>query len=319
MATSNAISAQRPDPVPVGTLLDLDDIALDEIDVWLAFARSLADGRRDVSRALEGRVLCPLFGQESSRTFVNSTSAFLRMGGTVLPLALSGTRFGSRWKEPVQDFAVLLDACCDHVVCRDGDMQTIRDLAAALSIPFVNAGNGTGTGAEHPLQALVDLYTIREVFGERKLHILMMGGTHIRTTRSQIKLFLREGHALTIMAPPPRTPNADIETLITEQCAIRSPSDPTPWNAFDLIYHNGIDEDADTESPHAYCLDIETVRTRCFEGAIMHSLPRKNELSPCLDPTPYNLYFRQMMLARWVFQSIFYHQNIASRMHAHAK
>ena len=46
-------------------------------------------------RSLRGKILCPIFAQESSRTFMNSTTGFQKMGGTVSPLNFSNTRFGS--------------------------------------------------------------------------------------------------------------------------------------------------------------------------------------------------------------------------------
>ena len=304
--------------MPIKKLVDLDDISLDEIEQWLAVARAIENGRREVSRLLEAKVLCPLFGQESSRTFINSVTSFQRMGGTVLPISQSGTRFGSKWKEPVQDFAVLLNSCCDHIIFRDSDMQKVRDIAALVDIPFINAGNGMGVGSEHPMQELVDLFTIREAFAGQKIRILMMGGSHIRTTRTQIKLFLRCGYEVSVMSPRPEVDNSDIDALIESQCRTIPPSDLGSWQDYDLIYHNGIDENPDAEAPRSYWLSLERLKQRKFNGYVMHSLPRKNELSDCVDDTFHNLYFRQMRASQWVFQSVFLHQELAQRTTAHA-
>ncbi len=300
------------------TLVDLDDRPMDEIGRWLDMAHEIERNRWDVSRSLRGRILCPVFAQESSRTYMNATTGFQKMGGTVSPMNFANTRFGSDWKEPARDFACLLDSCFDQVVFRSGDMQAVRELAALVNIPFINAGNGAGAGSEHPMQALVDLYTLKRQFGDGRLRILMIGGTHIRSTRSQIKLFLRAGHEVTVMGPPAGVDNADIERIIGEQCRSVSPGEPADWSGFDVVYHNGMDEDSAAWAPEEYRLTLDILGRRRFRGKVMHSLPRKNELTDCVDDTGYNLYFQQMKNSRWVFQSVFWHQHHERRMPRHA-
>lgn len=302
----------------VRTLVDLDDLPMDEVWRWLDMAHEIAINRLDISGALRGKILCPVFAQESSRTYMNAIAGFQKMGGAVSPLNFANTRFGSCWKEPAQDFACLLDSCFDQVVFRSGDMQSVRELAALVNIPFINAGNGVGTGAEHPMQALVDLYTLHRQFGDCRLRILMIGGTHIRSTRSQIKLFLRAGHEVTVMSPPPKVDNSDIEKIIKEQCRSVSQEEQEDWSGFDVVYHNGMDEDSEAWAPEEYRLTRDILGRRRFRGKVMHSLPRKNELTDCVDDTGYNLYFQQMKNSRWVFQSVFWHQHHERRMPRYA-
>lgn len=280
-------------------------------------AHDIERNRWDISRSLRGKLLCPIFAQESSRTYMNAITSFQKMGGTVSPLNFSNSRFGSSWNEPVRDFACLLDSCFDQVVFRSGDMQAVRELAMLVNTPFINAGNGTGRGAEHPMQALVDLYTLRKQFEDNHLRILMIGGAHIRSTRSQIKLFLRVGHELTVMSPPSGVDNSDIEKIIEEQCQCASPKTLENWSEFDVIYHNGMDENPEVSAPSEYCLNLDILGRRGFQGKVMHSLPRKNELTGCVDDTRYNLYFQQMKNSRWIFQSVFWHQHYEKRMPRH--
>ena len=290
-------------------LVDLGDYPMDKIGQWLDMAHEIERNRWDISRSLRGKILCPIFAQESSRTYMNSISSFQKMGGIVSPTDFANTRFGSKWNEPIRDFACLLDSCFDQVVFRSGDMQIVRDLSALLNIPFINAGNGVGIGAEHPMQALVDLYTLRRQFGDNHLRILMIGGAHIRSARTQIKLFLRAGHEVTVMSLPPKVDNSDIEKIIEEQCWRASPEALENWSGFDVIYHNGMDEDPEVCVPLEYRLTLDILGRRGFRGKVMHSLPRKNELMNCVDDTGYNLYFQQMKNSRWVFQSVFWHQH----------
>lgn len=301
----------------VRNLVDLDSFTMEEIDTWLELARAIENGRHDISGAMDGKILCPIFAQESSRTYINAITSFLRMGGTVLPLNHSSTRFGSRWNEPIQDFACLINSCCDHIICRDSAMQSVRDLASQAKVPFINAGNGVGIGAEHPMQALIDLYTIRSTFTKMKPNILMIGGLHIRTTRSQIKLFLKAGYDVSVMSPPSQVDNSDIDALVSEKCRVISATEFSSWADIDIIYHNGIDEDPDASSPQDYILNLGILDDHHFKGKVMHSLPRKNELSSEIDNTDFNLYFRQMENSKWVFQSIYWHQHFGKGGRTH--
>ena len=76
-----------------------------------------------------------------------------------------------------------------------------------------------------------------------------------------------------------------------------------------MIYHNGMDEDSEAWAPEEYRLTLDILGRRGFRGKVMHSLPRKNELTECVDDSGYNLYFQQMKNSRWVFQSVFWHQH----------
>jgi aspartate carbamoyltransferase catalytic subunit len=286
-------------------LLDLDSLEPTQIDELIELATSISRKEVNVSNAMAGRVLCPLFQQESSRTYMNSTAGFLRMKGTLLPLQISNTRFGSRWSEPIQDFCVLLNSCADIVIARSPETDTVRRLAEHVSIPIINAGNGSGEGSEHPVQALVDLYTIREEFGSRPLQILMMGGRHIRSTRSQIKLFLRFQHNLFIMSPPSPVANSDIDSLIRTHCEEIESLDDIDLQKVDVIYHNGIDENPLASATEAFVLNRAALERRSFTGKVMHSLPRKAELSQCIDNSNYNLYFRQMINSISAFKAVF--------------
>lgn len=291
-------------------VLSLDAFSLDAIEGWMATAGDMERGRSSSAGALSGLILCPVFAQESSRTYLNTVSSFARLGGTVVALTLGSTRFGSRWNEPVQDFATLVGACSDRVVLRSSLSEDLGAFVAHCDVPVINAGNGSGSGSEHPLQALVDLYTLRKQFGRAPLRILMIGGAHIRTTRTQIKLFLRLGHRVTILSPPSPVDNSDIERLYAAECERVDGLADLSLADYDLIYHNGIDEDPLRQSPDELVLDRARLVESGFNGKVMHSLPRKNELSSDVDASKFNLYFAQMANARYVFQSLFYHQAI---------
>jgi|GEM_PF-4766594 len=236
---------------------------------------------------------------------MNAVSAFLRMGGNILTISLDNTRIGSKWAEPIQDFATLTSACVDFSVVRSADVETVLKLDQMSQIPIINAGNGFGLGSEHPIQALVDLFTIQNNFGDKGLNILMMGGQHIRSTRTQLKLLHRFGHNMIVMSPPSSCDNSDIDNFVARNCKSISSLDDVDLKKIDIIYHNGLDEDPNVYVLNEYILTKTQLEKKNFSGVVMHSLPRKEELSKCVDNTPYNLYFEQMKNSKFIFQTVY--------------
>jgi aspartate carbamoyltransferase catalytic subunit len=286
-------------------LISLDPWNHEEVESVLEKARCLKSGELIPSSLFSGKTLCPVFMQPSSRTYLNSLSSFASLGGSILPLDFSKTRCGSKWKEPIIDFCYLLNSCADFVVARTDTAHAIHDFSEHLEIPLINAGNGRGAGAEHPLQGLVDLFTIRQKFGAKHLRALFIGGGHLRVIRTQIKLFLRFGHSVSLQSPPSPVDNSDIQDTYSSQVTEVSNFRDQDLTCYDIIYHNGMDEDPNSFAKEDWVLDLKHLKSREFHGVIMHSLPRLNEVPREFDLTDYNLYHEQMRNAKYVFTSVF--------------
>src|SRR5271156_2428694 len=126
--------------------------------------RSLLDLAADVKRssdhyraALAGKSLALLFEKPSLRTRVTFELAIQQLGGfAILNDGLIGVR------EPLKDVARNLDRWVSGIVARTFRQQTVEDLALWSSVPVINALSDLW----HPCQALADMQTIREHFGE---------------------------------------------------------------------------------------------------------------------------------------------------------
>ena len=289
----------------VKSLKSLDDLPIDVIDHLLADAAQIECMSKDQTSDLIGKILCPLFFQESSRTFVNSTVAFTRLGGSVIPVDPSRTRIGSAWNEPIRDFCELLNTTCDLAVIRLPISDDLKQYSKYLKIPFINAGNGVGNGSEHPIQALTDLYTMRSVNILNDSRILMIGGKHIRTTRTQAKLFRHFGYSIDMISPTNNTPNEDIEEFYRTETQSFDDLRSMDLSVYGVIYHNGIDENAYIKSDDRFNIDTMLLKKQGFSGKVMHSLPRLQELSTDLDDTDYNLYFEQMGHSQSIFKAVY--------------
>lgn len=289
------------------SLIGLDDVELDVIESIMTKAKSIERCQLKQSKALDGCILAPLFFQESSRTFVNSTSSFIRMGGTVLPINLENTRLNEAWSEPIRDFCQLLNSCANLAIVRSPDVTTVLEFEKWTEIPLINAGNGAGTGSEHPMQTLVDLFIIQEKYGKAPINLLMIGGKHIRTTRTQTKLFTRLGFKVDLIPSSIEVENSDMNGWYEQHCEIFNDVRNVDLSKYQVIYHNGADEDSDARPGASINLNRKLLDVGRFDGVVMHSLPRLTELDHDLDDTKYNAYFLQMQMAGFVYQSVFHH------------
>ncbi len=135
---------------------------------------------------LKGKVLANLFYEPSTRTSSSFLAAIQRLGGSVIPI--SNVQFSSVAKgESLPDTIRTLECYADAVVLRHPETGSAALAARHATKPIINAGDGPG---EHPTQALLDLFTIREEMGRIDgLTVTMLGDLKYgRTVHSLSKL-----------------------------------------------------------------------------------------------------------------------------------
>ncbi|MFN8160286.1 MAG: ornithine carbamoyltransferase [Solirubrobacterales bacterium] len=139
-----------------------EELGAFELRSLLDRARELKAGRADRlgSELLAGRTVALVFEMPSTRTRVSFEVAVAEMGGT--PVVLSGEEMQLRRGESVGDTARVLSRYVDAVVIRAASHESVEELAGAAGVPVVNAL----TPVHHPCQALADLMTLAERFGD---------------------------------------------------------------------------------------------------------------------------------------------------------
>ena len=110
--------------------------------------------------ALPGQTLVTLFEKPSTRTRVSFAAAAHRLG--LLPLVLRGDELQLGRGETIEDTARVLSSYAAAIVVRTFAQDTLERLAGAASVPVINALSDD----HHPCQALADLLTMRERFGD---------------------------------------------------------------------------------------------------------------------------------------------------------
>lgn len=188
-------------------LLGIEDLEQHEIEKILETAQRMQEvGQRDVKKVptLRGRTLINLFFESSTRTLISFEIAGKRLSADVVNF--SSSRSSLKKAETILDTAKTLDAMDpDAVVVRHSVAGVPKRIADALDAPVINAGDGAH---EHPTQALLDAFTIRQAKGGFKgLRVTILGDIlNSRVARSNVYLLTTMGAEVTVCGPPTLLP-----------------------------------------------------------------------------------------------------------------
>lgn len=250
---------------------------------------------------LKGRVLTALFYEPSTRTSSSFIAAMERLGGSVIPIT-QGVQFSSVSKgETLADTIRTLEQYSDVIVLRHPEMGAAQVAADYASIPVINAGDGPG---EHPTQALLDLFTIREELGTLDgLKIAMVGDLRYgRTVHSLTKLLLQYNVSLRFVSPEIlRMPLSIMNQVIDAKLNVRETHDVADVieNA-DVLYVTRVQKERFTdlaqyeEVKGHYEITTDLMKKAKSKMIIMHPLPRVGEIHYNVDTDPRAAYFRQV-------------------------
>ncbi len=194
-------------------LLGMGALSVEEITLILDTAESLkAISARDIKKVptLRGKSVVNFFYEPSTRTRTSFEVAAKRLSADTFSLSASTSSMVKG--ETLLDTARNLQAMNpDLIVLRHSSSGAPHLLAKEVKAGIVNAGDGIN---EHPTQALLDLYTIREKKGRLKgLKVAIIGDiSHSRVARSDIIGLTKMGAEVTVSGPPTMIP-VGIETL----------------------------------------------------------------------------------------------------------
>ncbi len=255
---------------------------------------------------LKGKILANLFYEPSTRTSSSFTAAMERLGGSVIPI--NEVRYSSVAKgESLPDTVRTLECYADVIVLRHPEVGSAAIAAKAARKPVINAGDGIG---EHPTQALLDAFTIKEELGHIDgLTVTLLGDLkHGRTVHSLARLLSLYKVKLNYVSPDIlRMPPELIDEL--SQKGVEQ-SEYTTLDAClpetDVLYVTRVqkerfaDEAAYESVKGAYIINAEVMKAAKQRMIVMHPLPRVGEIDPAFDEDPRAAYFRQMEYGLYV-------------------
>jgi aspartate carbamoyltransferase catalytic subunit len=189
-------------------LLSMEDLGTDEILELLSTAESMHDvQRREVKKlpTLRGRTVVNLFFEDSTRTRSSFEIAGKWLSADVINI--SGKGSSTSKGESLRDTAMTVAAMgVDGLVIRHHASGAARQVSQWVDASIINAGDGMH---EHPTQALLDAYTMRQALGDLSgRHVAIVGDlTHSRVLRSNLICLSRLGARVTVVAPPTLMPS----------------------------------------------------------------------------------------------------------------
>lgn len=187
------------------SLIDLDDLSADDLSA--IFERTRAFEKRPPPETLKGVACVNMFFEQSTRTFASFNLAQLRLGAHVVNLSPKDTSLATKG-ETIEDTAITLGAMGIAVlVLRHPEAGFPARVAKAFDGHVVNAGDG---GHAHPTQALLDIHTLREEFGDVAGRTIAIVGdvVHSRVAHSTIRGLKRLGADVVLVGPEQFLPDS---------------------------------------------------------------------------------------------------------------
>lgn len=256
-------------------------------------------GRNDV---LKNKIMAILTYEPSSRTYSSFVAAMQRLGGGIIPM--HGMTYSSVAKgESLEDTIRVFSCYADIIVIRHPEINSSDIASKYATVPVVNAGNGTG---EHPTQALLDAYTIRNHFDSfEKLTVGMIGDMkNGRTVHSLSKLLLKMGvKKFCWISPKILQMPEEIRQKVKHQGAeiIETEQLDDVIGNLDVMYVTRVQKERFTDLEEyerlklKYIITPEVLKKAKPKMIVMHPLPRIGEISYDVDNDRRAIYLREQM------------------------
>ena len=223
--SSDAVSWDRKD------LVAIEDLTAAELEILLtmseAFKQTMGRSQKKLP-SLRGKQVLNLFLEPSTRTRVAFETAATRLSADVIDM--QGSSSSTVKGETLKDTVRVIEALnVDMVVIRHSAPGSALFVSNCVDIPVINGGDGAH---EHPTQALLDAFTLRERLGdlEGKKVTILGDILHSRVARSNIWALTKLGVEVTVAGPPTLVPESlrrmgveiahDLKTALTDADAV---------------------------------------------------------------------------------------------------
>lgn len=284
-------------------VLSVDQFKRQELHLLFTVAQEMRLGvqKEGVLDVLKGKVLCTMFFEPSTRTSASFDTAMQRLGGRTIPIATahSSTQKGESLADTIRTLACYGDA----IVLRHPE-ESSADVAAKFSpVPIINGGNGS---KEHPTQAFLDLFTIREELGTvNGLTITFVGDLRFgRTVHSLVKLLQYYDVNIQLVSPAALSlPQDIVDILKSKPNQLRVVGTELTHDiiaASDVLYCTRVQKERFSDLAEyeklkdSFIVNNETMTHAKTNMIVMHPFPRNHEIAEEVDFDPRAAYFRQV-------------------------
>jgi aspartate carbamoyltransferase catalytic subunit len=270
--------------------LDIAEINRESLIELLDLTANMAEiNRRPVPKvpALRGKVVATVFFEDSTRTRISFDTAAKRLSADVMGFTASASSINKG--ESIRDTIETLEAIgVDAFVIRHKSGGVPATVTKWSDASIINAGDGAN---QHPTQALLDSYTIREHFGGQDLtglRIAIVGDVrHSRVARSDIQAFTKLGAAVTIVGPSTLLPS-DMTGWPVEVCSefdsVIGESDVIYMLRLQRERMNSAFVPSLDEYAQRFGLDKSRAKRMRAGSIVMHPGPMNRGVEMCVDP-----------------------------------
>ena len=283
-------------------MIDPLDFSVQEVENVLDLADSIAADPSRYREVCRYKKLATLFYEPSTRTRLSFEAAMLNLGGSVLGFSSADSSSASKGESIADTIRVI---SCYADICAMRHPKEGAPLRASMysRIPVINAGDG---GHQHPTQTLTDLLTIRRRLGRlQDFTIGLCGDLKFgRTVHSLIKSLSRYSGIRFILISPEelRVPDYVIREVLDANAIpyeeVTSLEDVMPQ--LDILYMTRVqkerffNEEDYVRLKDTYILTEDKMKLAKEKMAVLHPLPRVNEITLPVDNDPRAAYFEQV-------------------------
>jgi aspartate carbamoyltransferase catalytic subunit len=284
-------------------VISTKDFSRKEIDRLLRFTARIKGNPSEFEDKLKGRLLASLFFEPSTRTRTTFRLAARRLG--MIALEITAEEATSMAKgENLRDTLKMYEGYgVDVMVIRHPSAGTARYASKVVRCPVINAGDGPH---EHPTQAFLDLFTIEEEFGRVDgLSIGMMGDLRYSRTVSSLSYAL-SNYETELFFIAPRLLQIDQRTdgmelyLRMKDVKYRKLSEVEEvMGKLDVLYVTRIQRERFPDELEykrvrgSYRVDAQLLEGAKEELAVLHPLPRVDEITHEVDASAHAKYYEQ--------------------------
>ncbi|EFL54901.1 MAG: aspartate carbamoyltransferase [Finegoldia magna] len=282
-------------------LINADDFNVEEINEILNLAEEIIKSPSDFSNLCNGKILGTLFFEPSTRTRLSFESAIHRLGGDCIGFSESASSSTSKG-ESLADTIRTVSNYTDIIAMRNPKEGSAVLASSYAEVPLINAGDG---GHQHPTQTLTDLLTIWMT--KKKLDNMTIGLCGDlkfgRTVHSLIKAMSRYENNKFILISPKELQVPDYIKMFLKSKNIEFKEVEKMEDVIgelDVLYMTRVQKErffneADyVRLKDSYILDNDKMKLATEDLAVLHPLPRVNEIATEVDSDPRAVYFKQV-------------------------
>ena len=290
------------------SIIDILDLSTQELEELIATAEDIIADPDKYAHACDRKILATLFFEPSTRTRMSFEAAMYELGGHVISVSSAMSSSAAKG-ESVADTAKTVSCYADIIAMRHPKEGAAYVAATNASIPVINAGDG---GHCHPTQTLADLLTIRREKGAFEgLTVGLCGDLKFgRTVHSLINALSRYRDVRFVLISPEelKVPSYVKRDVLKKQGIpyqqTTSLEEAIP--ELDILYMTRVqrerffNEEDYLRLKDSYILTPEKLRGAKKDMAILHPLPRVNEISVAIDADPRACYFKQVLNGKYM-------------------